>query len=415
MQRSPCLAHVLHYARVMQSAPRLLLIGAAVAFAVSAITQLWFWSQYETVPASVHVAWTATWSIGGAAIAMLASHVITSLRRQVHEARQLGQYTLLEKIGEGGMGDVYRASHALLRRPTAVKLLPAHKAGAERVKRFEREVQVTSQLTHPNTVSIFDYGRTPDGVFYYAMEYLEGLNLEDLVRVDGPQHPGRIVHILRQVAGSLAEAHGMGVVHRDIKPSNIILVPQRGGEFDVVKVVDFGLVKELDDETALTLAGKIAGTPHYLSPEAISSPDRVGPHSDIYALACVAYFLLTGQRVFEGRTAVEICGHHLHSLPALPSERLGRPVPELLSSLVMACLQKDPTRRPTARNLMSVLDGALDVDRWTCDLAQNWWKAHDLSAINRERHARLTAGADASTTRIGSAGTNTTRPLARPA
>ena len=256
-----------------------------------------------------------------------------------------------------------------------------------RIRRFEREVQITSQLTHPNTVAIFDYGRTPDGVFYYAMEYLEGLTLEELVRVDGPQHPGRVALILRQIAASLAEAHALSIVHRDIKPSNIILVPERGGEPDVVKVVDFGLVKELDDAAAaaITVAGRIAGTPHYLSPEAISSPDRVGPHSDVYALGCVAYFLVTGQRVFEGRTAVEVCGHHLNSLPVLPAEKLGRPVPELLSSVIMSCLQKDPTRRPSARGLISLLDGGLDLPSWTSEMARQWWSRQDLSAIKAAR------------------------------
>ena len=366
------------------------MIGALVALAGSTISQLWLWSQNATVPSSLHITLTTVWCLGGVAIGSLASWMILKGRRPALEGPRLGQYTLLEKIGEGGMGAVYRASHALLRRPTAVKLLPASKAGAERLLRFEREVQVTSQLTHPNTVAIFDYGRTSDGVFYYAMEYLEGLTLEELVRIDGPQHPGRVVLILRQIAASLAEAHALSIVHRDIKPSNIILVPERGGEPDVVKVVDFGLVKELDDDAvAITVAGRIAGTPHYLSPEAISSPDRVGPHSDIYALGCVGYFLLTGQRVFEGRTAVEVCGHHLHSLPVLPSERLGRPVAELLSALIMSCLQKDPAHRPTAKGLISLLDGGLDVPPWTSDTARQWWSHQDLGAIKAARQKPL--------------------------
>ena len=196
----------------------------------------------------------------------------------------MGQYTLLEKIGEGGMGAVYRANHAMLRRPTAVKLLPPERAGAERVQRFEREVQLTSQLTHPNTISIFDYGRTPDGVFYYAMEYLEGVTLEQLVSIDGPQPAGRVIHVMRQVAASLSEAHGIGLVHRDIKPSNVILVAERGGAHDVAKVVDFGLVKEMEEDAGLTREGRLAGTPHYLAPEVITSSRDVVPQSDLYAL-----------------------------------------------------------------------------------------------------------------------------------
>jgi serine/threonine-protein kinase len=390
-----------------------LVLGVLAALVAATAAPLWLWSQDASIPAGLHFTLTSIWGIGGAIIGLVAACVIVRWRQRSGDAR-LGQYTLLEKIGEGGMGAVYRASHALLRRPTAVKLLPAAKAGAERIKRFEREVQVTSQLTHPNTVAIFDYGRTPDGVFYYAMEYLEGLTLEEVVSVDGPQHPGRVVQILRQVAASLAEAHGLSIVHRDIKPSNIILVPERGAEPDVVKVVDFGLVKDLDDDaSAITIAGRIAGTPHYLSPEAISSPDRVGPHSDVYALGCVAYFLLTGHRVFEGRTAVEVCGHHLHSLPVLPSERLGRPVPELLSALIMSCLQKDPERRPTAKGLIALIDAGLDVPAWSSDMARTWWSHHDLAAIRaaRQQHAaedRKPAARSGSATR-----TSSTRTFAR--
>jgi eukaryotic-like serine/threonine-protein kinase len=317
---------------------------------------------------------TAMWCLGAVVIATLASHVIYGLRQQVSEARRLGQYTLLEKIGEGGMGTVYRASHAMLRRPTAVKLLPANRAGAEDTQRFEREVQLTSQLTHPNTISIFDYGRTPDGVFYYAMEYLEGVNLEDLVQIDGPQPPARVVHILRQVAASLSEAHGIGLVHRDIKPSNVILVSDRGGARDVAKVVDFGLVKELDNVVSLTREGRFAGTPHYLSPEAIMKPSLVSAQSDLYSLGCVAYYLLTGQRVFDARSVIEVCHHHLHTQPVPPGERLGRPVAEDLSAVVMACLEKPMERRPaSALVLVDMLDACRSTGPWTADLARQWW------------------------------------------
>ena len=362
---------------VVPSSPRwTFLLGVLAIGLPNATSHAWYSTQDLTrVPASLHATWTLLWCLGGVVIATLASHITFGLRREVREARRLGQYTLLEKIGEGGMGTVYRASHALLRRPTAVKLLRTEHAGAERVHRFEREVQAMSQLTHPNTVAIFDYGRTPDGIFYYAMEYLEGLNLEAIVRRDGPQPPGRVAHILRQVAASLAEAHGIGFVHRDIKPSNILLVPERGGQSDVVKVVDFGLVREIEPDVVLTRAGRIAGTPAYMSPEAISSPEQVGAASDIYALGCVGYFLLTGQLVFEGRTAVEVCAQHLSALPVLPAERLGRPVPEALSAILMACLQKDAGRRPSARGVIDYLDGNIDVEPWTSDRTRAWWQA----------------------------------------
>jgi eukaryotic-like serine/threonine-protein kinase len=378
---------------VPSSARRTLILGLVAASAPVASSQIWYATQtLTTQAAAMHAIWTALWCLGTVVIATLASHVIFGLRRQVREAWQLGQYTLVEKIGEGGMGVVYRASHAMLRRPTAVKLLPAAKAGAERLERFEREVQLTSRLTHANTVAIFDYGRTPDGVFYYAMEYLEGLNLQDLVRFDGPQPPGRVVHILRQIASSLAEAHSIGLIHRDIKPGNIILVAERGGCPDVAKVVDFGLVKELDKKADVTRDNQIVGTPHYFAPEMIWSPDDVGPKSDLYSLGCVGYYLLTGQTVFEGRTVVEVCSHHLHSTPTAPEERLGHAVPAKLSSVVMTCLEKTPDRRPpSAEGLVGMLDACQDVEPWTHDMGRVWWKLQGRHALAQLRGQRATS------------------------
>ncbi len=308
-------------------------------------------------------------------ISTVTSRVIYGLQQKVREATQLGQYTLEEKIGEGAMGTVYRARHAMLRRPTAIKLLPPGKAGEQNLVRFEREVQHTSRLTHPNTVAIYDYGRTPDGIFYYAMEFLDGIDLEQLVRGDGHQPPARVVHVLAQVCGALAEAHGAGLIHRDIKPANILLC-ERGGVHDVAKVVDFGLVKErtaVDGGVSLSAAHTITGTPLYLSPEAIDAPERVDPRSDLYALGAVGYFLLTGRPVFEADSVIAVCGHHLHTPPVPPAERLGRRLPDSLSRLLLQCLAKRPEERPqTAADLRAALLGC-GVAPWTEVEAAAWW------------------------------------------
>ena len=378
---------------IPSSPRRTLILGVLAGCAPVLTSHLWYVTQPGSVVSpGMHAFWTTEWCLGSVVVATLASHVIFGLRKQVREAWQLGQYTLLEKIGEGGMGAVYRASHAMLRRPTAVKLLPADRAGAERLERFEREVQLTSQLTHSNTVSIFDYGRTPDGVFYYAMEYLEGLNLQELVGLDGPQRPARVVHIMRQIASSLSEAHGVGLIHRDIKPGNVIVVAERGGAPDVAKVVDFGLVKELDNKAHVTRDDQVAGTPHYLAPEMISSPEDVGPQADLYSLGCVGYYLVTGRTVFEGRTVVDVCGHHVHTLPVTPEERIGRPVPRMLSQLIMSCLEKRPDRRPqSAEILVSMLDACDDVEPWTHAMGRAWWKSQDRAALANLRHHTVTA------------------------
>jgi serine/threonine-protein kinase len=323
----------------------------------------------------------AGWAVLSVVACTVTSDVVYGLRREVQRARRLGQYTLDEKIGEGAMGVVYRASHAMLRRPTAIKLLPPNRTGLVDLHRFEREVQLTALLTHPNTVAIYDYGRTPDGVFYYAMEFLDGVNLEDLVRQHGPQPAGRVINLLRQVCRALAEAHGLGLIHRDIKPANVILTV-RGGEPDVAKVVDFGLVKSLDPvrvDLTMTMEGGplLAGTPMYFAPEAIASPDRVEARSDLYSLGAVGYYLVTGRPLFEGGTIMELCGHHLHTTPVLPSVRLGRAVDAGLEALLMQCLAKTPAERPaSALALEEALGECAAVRTWTTDDARRWWVEH---------------------------------------
>jgi serine/threonine-protein kinase len=341
----------------------------------------------DAPPAAAYVMLSLIFCLAVFVIVTLTSRTIYGLRERVRAAFQLGQYTLLEKLGEGGMGAVYKARHATLRRPTAIKLLPPERAGEHNLQRFEREVQLTSQLTHPNTIAIYDYGRSADGVLYYAMEYLDGVDLETLIALDGPQPPARVVHILKQVCGALAEAHGVNLIHRDIKPGNVLLC-QRGGQPDVAKVVDFGLVKEVSAQSGAgnSTIDQIVGTPLYLSPEAIVSPGKVDARSDLYALGGVGYFLLTGEPPFTGASVVEICGHHMHSAPVAPSERLGRALPADLEALILACLHKDRAQRPdSARSLARKLEGCA-VPAWDLEQASAWWQ--EQAAAIAERRAR---------------------------
>jgi hypothetical protein len=341
---------------------------------------------------------SGAWWLLTTTLAVMTSHVIYGLQREVHRARRLGQYTLEEKLGEGGMGVVYRASHAMLRRPTAVKLLAPEKAGAVTIARFEREVQLTARLTHPNTVTIYDYGRTPEGIFYYAMELIEGATLDHVVEACGALSPGRVVHIARQIASALCEAHAMGLIHRDIKPANVILC-SRGGIADVVKVVDFGLVREsATDATTLTHAGTISGTPLYLAPEAIHSPDQIDARIDIYALGALMYFCLAGEHVFRGQTTMEVCAHHLHSVPVPVTERSQHPVGSTLAALVMDCLAKDPGKRPQrSEEVLQRLDTCEEMSAWTARDAHRWWVEHGQAL--RGRH-ETPAGSGQSTIAI---------------
>ena len=304
--------------------------------------------------------------------------------RRLNEAelklKQLGQYTLEEKIGAGGMGVVYRARHALMRRDTAVKLLPGY-ADPAAIARFEREVCLTCQLTHPNTIQVYDYGQTPDGIFYYAMEYLRGLNLHDLVARYGPQPEGRVIHILAQVCDSLAEAHALGLIHRDIKPANIFLC-HRGGLADYVKVLDFGLVREYraDDagENQPASDGVIEGTPWFTPPEAIHGKVKIDPRSDLYSLGALGYYLLTGQYIFDAETVAEIHEKQLNADPVPPSQRTTQAVSAEMERLLLWCLAKDPNERPrTAGDLRSELLACPPVDYWPVTARMAWWEAYE--------------------------------------
>jgi hypothetical protein len=306
----------------------------------------------------------------------LAQRLNESARKAALKAKHLGQYALDEEIGSGGFGTVYRGHHALMRRPVAVKLLDPLQANEYSIARFEREVQLTCTLTHPNTIALYDYGRTPDGLFYYAMEYLEGLALHKLVQDFGRQPEGRVIHILRQVCGSLAEAHAQGLVHRDIKPANIFLT-RRGGIPDFVKVLDFGLVKARNVQGQVELTGATAtlGTPLYMSPEAVEHPDRVDASTDLYSLGCVGYYLLTGETVFAGLSVGEVLLQQVRSVPEKPSVRLRQPVSPDLEDLLMSCLAKQPAQRPASADaLEAALAKCAAAARWTRVEADEWWR-----------------------------------------
>ncbi len=317
-----------------------------------------------------------------AVIAALASMFsVMRLRSQIGAYRRLGPYALQRQIGEGGVATVYLARHDLLKRPTAVKLLKPARATDEMIARFEREVQLASSFSHPNTVEIFDYGRTRDGLFYYAMEYLDGLTVADVVARNGCVAVARTIHILRQVCAGLSEAHGKGLVHRDIKPENI-MVCRYGGEFDFVKILDFGLVKNMAQVHSrdLTRSQRILGTPLYMAPERLRDPADVDARADIYALGAVAWLMLTGRRMFDAAEDFALTSKILNEEPARVAAAAPQPVPPALDLLVTACLEKDRAQRPqSVVGLIEALDELAAEHRWTQREAREWWERHGVS------------------------------------
>ncbi len=291
----------------------------------------------------------------------------------IEQARQMGPYQLESLIGQGGMGRVYRASHALLRRPTAVKVLAASRENQVAIERFEREVRLTSRLTHPNTIAIYDYGRTTDDRFYYAMEYIPGITLAECVSQDGAQSVARGVFVMSQICSALAEAHSVGLIHRDIKPGNIMLC-ERGGKSDVVKVLDFGLVWRIGQGEEVG-SGSQRGTPLYLTPEAIQEPASQDARSDVYQLGALMYFFLTGSHLFSGDSLESLRHAHLHTPPELPARRLGHAVNADYEALIMRCVNKDPMQRPAdACELLTELEAFNVHGQWGQAQARLWWQ-----------------------------------------
>jgi serine/threonine-protein kinase len=325
---------------------------------------------------------------------------VFSLARDVAKARRLGSYELTEKIGSGGMGEVWKAKHRLLARPAAVKLIRPEALGQGTdvssaralLRRFEREAQATALLTSPHSVVLYDFGTGEDGVFYYVMELLEGKDLKSIVRESGPVPAERAVHFLRAACNSLADAHDRGLIHRDIKPANLFTC-RRGRDFDFIKVLDFGLVKHVRDTgdvmSQLTGTGTTSGTPGFMAPEMVTGENTVDARADIYALGCVAYWLLTGQMVFEGNTPMSVLIQHVKEEPAAVSSRTELPVPPRLEQLIHACLAKNPDDRPASAEELgeALAEIAAGLPAWTRARAEAWWRTNlpNLYAVPRDR------------------------------
>lgn len=378
---------ILVYSMIAPTTPRLMLFASLAAASMDPLVFVLAGRLgVETPP------WTtallAAWpNYVCAVIAMLPSRVLQRIGRRLHEAQEMGSYQLVELLGTGGMGEVWRAEHRLLARQAAIKLVRPEVLGAHTdaearlaLRRFEREAQATAQLSSPHTIHLFDFGLTEEGTFYYVMELLSGLDLESMVREFGPMPSDRVIHLLRQVCHSLADAHARGLVHRDIKPANIYIC-RMGLEYDFVKVLDFGLVKlhrHTDTRDMLeTLDRTTTGTPAYMAPEIILGDVDVDRRADVYALGCVAYYLLTGQLVFEAETSMQMLIQHLRADPVPPSQRTELPIPRTLEDLVMACLQKDPGRRPQdAGELFRLACECRGCEGWTQERAREWWEMH---------------------------------------
>jgi serine/threonine-protein kinase len=323
------------------------------------------------------------------AMAYVGARVLFALGNEVRKARELGSYRLLERIGHGGMGEVWRARHRLLARPAAIKLIrpPAGRSitGSEAVRRFEREAQAIASLRSPHTVDLFDFGIADDGTFYYVMELLEGMDAERIVKKFGPMPAERVIHVIHQVCHSLSEAESISLVHRDIKPANIILC-RYGEDYDFVKVLDFGIVKLIHQPgtvdrtgtaTGLTAEHVVQGTPAFMAPEQALGGQPVDNRADIYGTGCLIYWLLTGQLVFTGDTPMQLLVQHAQAMPAPPSARTELPIPEELDAIVLACLAKSPSDRPqTARELARRLEAVPVPGEWTPALARSWWETH---------------------------------------
>ncbi len=376
---------ILLFPTIVPSTPRTTLVTALLAASMDPVAALIWQAAGQEIPGMGAVFINAAPNYFCAAIAPLITHIISGLGREVRKAREMGSYVLGERIGAGGMGEVWQATHRFLARPAAIKLIKpdvltamTKQQGAVLVQRFQREARAAALLRSPHTIQLYDFGVSSDGTFYYVMELLNGMDLQTLISRHGPLAPARVIYLLQQACESLSEAHDRGLVHRDIKPANI-QVCRMGQYYDYVKVLDFGLVKShaadnADLDPGLTAPNTMTGTPAYLSPEsALGEP--VDGRTDIYALGCVAYWMLTGRYVFTGDTSMQLVARHVSSAPVPPSRHSAFDISPALDELVLECLRKKPGERPaSARDLCDRL-GRCDVETsWTRNDARLWWE-----------------------------------------
>lgn len=392
---------ILVFAVLVPNTPGRVMLAALAAATMDPLGDLLYALRGGAAPSLTQLVGAYYANYLAAGIAVATAHVLTRLAREVGEAREMGSYRLVEKLGAGGMGEVWRAEHRMLARPAAIKLIRPDVLlgrGEDRdtaFRRFEREAQATAMLRCPHTIELFDFGVTSEGLFYYVMELIEGLDLETLVERFGPVPPGRAVYLLSQVCASLEEAHANGLIHRDVKPANVC-VCRYGLEADFVKMLDFGLVgrqSSLADEATLTQGRSPGGTPAFMAPEQIVGQASPDPRTDLYSVGCLSFWLLTGQRPFEGVTPLEVLLSHVREKPARPSACSPFDIPSDLDELVLACLEKDPALRPPSATALRSRLTACRVDAWSTEEAERWWDVY------QSRHDSQAAEDDPSRTR----------------
>ena len=383
---------ILTFPMIVPNTPRKTLIASVIAASMDPVGILVAHARGLDVPSFAVILWNYLPNYVCALIAVIPPKIMVRMGRHVQRARELGSYRLVELIGRGGMGEVWRATHRMLARPAAIKLIKPEILGAPGgpeagvlIQRFRREAEAASALQSPHTIRLYDFGETRAGTFYFVMELLDGLDLETLVRRFGPVPPARVVELLRQTCHSLGEAHDRGLIHRDVKPANIYLC-RLGREYDFMKVLDFGLVKYDEDQSIMdtikTNTEMTTGTPAYMAPE-MANGEPIDRRADLYALGCVAYWLLTGHLVFEADSPLRMLIQHIQATPAPPSARTGQPIPPALEALIMRCLAKKPGDRPASADEIADALDRIALDRpWRQTDAREWWEANIATPVD---------------------------------